>query len=81
MKEIGKNWSINFRNCDGVHSTNVIKTLAKVSSNKERNLIQRIINDRKRGGRLTEQGSHNLSKSKEGSVSKHIMGKDGNQRT
>ena len=58
-KNMGKidKGSRNFTNCDSIRNTNVIKALAKVCSNKERNFADRIGHDRKRRGRLLSKGS------------------------
>lgn len=63
---------VNFGKCDKKHNANVIKTLAKICPNQKRNFADRISHDRKRGGRCIDQGSHNLSKSRRGSVSKNV---------
>lgn len=63
---------VNFGKCDKIHNANVIKTLAKICPNQKRNFADRISHDRKRGGRCIDQGSHNLSKSRRGSVSKNV---------
>ena len=64
--------SVNFGKCDKKHNANVIKILAKICPNQKRNFADRISHDRKRGGRCIDQGSHNLSKSRRGSVSKNV---------
>ena len=63
---------VNFGKCDKIHNANVIKTLAKICPNQKRNFADRISHDRKSGGRCIDQGSHNLSKSRRGSVSKNV---------